>query len=77
MAKIDWEMKVPAVLQVGETKIMFNKTDVPAIVIIYHGLVEYFSENGLVYGAVETEENVLSKKVIARRVKSMKVFSRG
>ena len=48
----------------------------PAIVIIDHGLVEYFSENGLVYGAVETEENVLSKKVVVRSIKSMKVFSR-
>ncbi len=76
VAKIDWETKVPAVLQVGKTKIMINKTDVPTIVIIDHGLVEYFSENGLVYGAVETEENVLSKKVVVRSIKSMKVFSR-
>ena len=56
---IEWNSTEPAAISIADT-IITNK---PATIIIDHGIIEYFSGDGTVYGAVEANEDVLSKSI--------------
>ena len=51
----------PAAVSIGGTRIGPFVGNAPSLFIIDHGIVEYYSSDGLLYGAVEAEEDVLSK----------------
>ena len=72
---VEWETTDPAVLKTDETEICFKNTNTPTTVIIDHGIMEYYGDNGLIYGAVETEEDILSKRIfIEKGVKQLRIF---
>ncbi len=64
IAKIDVTIGTPVTIRAGETKIDIGKTDEPVRVIIDRGIVEYFADDGRIYGAVEVEADILSKELI-------------
>ena len=63
VAKIDDTAGTPVVIGVGETRTFIVKTDKPVWVIIDRGIVEYFADDGRIYGAVEADANILTKEL--------------
>ena len=63
VAKIDDTAGTPVVIGVDETKIHIEKTDKPVWVIIDRGIIEYFADDGRIYGAVEADANILTKEL--------------
>ena len=51
----------PAEVRIGGTRIGPFEGNAPSLFIIDHGIVEYYCSDGLVYGALEAEEDLLSK----------------
>ncbi|MCR4689869.1 MAG: glycoside hydrolase family 32 protein [Lachnospiraceae bacterium] len=51
-----------ALMQVGSAKIRFSQTEGSTVLIIDHGIVEYYGNGGFAYGALETDETVLSEE---------------
>ena len=51
------------VINIGDTCISLAGSYEPYTIIIDCGIVEYFGDNGCIYGSVEAEENVLDKSV--------------
>ncbi len=62
-AVIRWNSADSGRVKAGDINIEIDHKGKPATVIIDHGIVEYFADDGLVYGAVETEEDVLFKGI--------------
>ena len=58
--------------------ISFHKNDSLNLdFIIDQEVIEFFGNNGIIYGAVETEENILRKKIVMDSVaelETMKLF---
>ncbi|MCR5227027.1 MAG: glycoside hydrolase family 32 protein [Eubacterium sp.] len=50
-------------ISVGDTMIEVADIDGPTTIIVDHGIIECFSNNGLSYKAIETEEDILFKKI--------------
>ena len=51
----------PAEVRIGVTRIGPGDGPAPSLFTVDHGIIEYYSSDGLLYGAVEAEEDVLSK----------------
>ena len=55
--------ETPVLIRVGNTRIHRESTDKPVRVIIDRGIVEYFIDDGRIYGAFEVEEDILTTEV--------------
>ncbi len=75
---VEWETADHAVIRTDKTEICVRDTKTPTTFIIDHGIVEYYGNNGLLYGAVETEEDVLSKSILIEKgVKQICIYRPG
>ncbi|MCR5092654.1 MAG: nucleoside/nucleotide kinase family protein [Lachnospiraceae bacterium] len=74
---VEWETAGPAVIRTDETEIRFEHAKAQTTVILDHGIMEYYGNNGLLYGAAEMEEAVLSKRILVEKgVKQIRVYRR-
>ena len=64
IVKINWSSEQAKTLQIGKTVIQIGQNSNGTILIIDHGIIEYFDREGLVYGAVETDERILWETVV-------------
>ncbi len=62
---IEWGARERASIRIGGLKITVRNTGKPTVVILDHGIIEYYSEGGALYGAVEAEEDILFKSIAA------------
>jgi len=64
VVRIDVTAETPVGIEAGEAKIEIARTDKTVLAVIDRGIVEYFADDGRIYGAVETGEDVLSKDLL-------------
>ena len=75
IVKISWSSEHAKTLQIGKKVIQTGQNSNGTILIIDHGIIEYFDREGLVYGAVEADERILWEKVvIPESVKNIALF---
>lgn len=58
---VTWKNKGSSTVRIGENDILIKHERGPSTIIIDHGIVECFSDNGTFYKAVEVEEDILWK----------------
>ena len=67
---IRWKDNETAPVIIGDLKIDTR----PETLIVDHGIIEYFSGDGTVYGAIEADEDILSKNIhIGSGIESLKI----
>ncbi|SEF65557.1 Glycosyl hydrolases family 32 N-terminal domain-containing protein [Eubacterium ruminantium] len=73
---IKYNNNMPAVIKAGDTEIRIDNTEKPVTLILDHGIAEYFAADGTIYGAVETEEDILYKKLtVGEEAEKIAVFT--
>ena len=63
MAVLTTETPGTRTLCTGKTELAIPCGESPTILIIDHGIIEYFADGGLMYGTLEAEEDILQKEM--------------
>ncbi len=61
--KTTWQPGYEKKIRIGDQEICITTACTKVNILVDHGIIEYFSGDGLVYGAVEAEEDVLNKAI--------------
>lgn len=73
--KIRWSSESGKTIEIGKTAIRAGQNSDETVLILDHGIIEYFDRDGLVYGAVEAGVKILREKVVVREgVKNITLF---
>ena len=63
LVQIDWAAEHPGTIRIGGAEIRPGDHSKETLVLLDHGMVEYFDRGGLTYGATEAAETVLQEEI--------------
>ena len=63
LLRITWAGAQPGAIRMGKTALQPRNESKETMILLDHGIIEYFDLDGLVYGAVEAEETAVTDRV--------------
>lgn len=63
LIQIEWAAEHPGAIRIGEAEICPGDHSKETLALLDHGVIEYFDQGGLAYGATETAETVLREEI--------------